>query len=315
MIELRHLDDATLTLGFGGDTLNTAIYLARYAQRSGATVHYVTALGDDDYSDAMVQQWVAEGIATDLITRLEGRLPGLYLIRTDDDGERSFTYYRSAAAARELFLADPAGALDERLAAFDWLYLSAISVSILDEVSRQRLWAALDRAREGGARVAFDTNYRPAGWPDAAVARTAVRTTLERVDVALPSFEDDQRLFGDVDVDACADRLHGLGVSEVVVKQGTQGCFVSAEGIRRRVPAALSRAIDTTAAGDAFNAAYLAARIGGTDPAVAATCGHRLASAVVRHPGAIIPAAATPSLELGTDLMTAQDETADARRP
>jgi 2-dehydro-3-deoxygluconokinase len=147
-------------------------------------VHYVTALGDDDYSDAMVQQWVAEGIATDLIARLEGRLPGLYLIRTDDDGERSFTYYRSAAAARELFLLDPAGALDERLAAFDWLYLSAISVSILDEVSRQRLWAALDRARESGARVAFDTNYRPAGWPDAEVARTAVRTTLERVDVA-----------------------------------------------------------------------------------------------------------------------------------
>jgi 2-dehydro-3-deoxygluconokinase len=106
-----------------------------------------------------------------------------------------------------------------------------------------------------------------------------------------------------------------LGVSEVAAKQGTQGCLVSAEGIRRRVPAVLSRAIDTTAAGDAFNAAYLAACIGGTDPAVAAGCGHRLASAVVRHPGAIIPTAATPSLELDTDLMTAQDEIADARRP
>jgi len=318
MIELRHVDDDSLALGFGGDTLNTAVYLARYAGAVGATVHYVTALGQDPYSDAMVRQWEAEGIGTDLVQRLEGRLPGLYFIRTDDDGERSFTYYRSAAAAREMFAAGAAATLSAQLTGFDWLYLSAVSVSILDEQSRRVLWAALDRARAGGTRVAFDSNYRPAGWPDAAAARAAVRATLRRVDLALPSLDDEQALFGDADAAGCAARLQRLGVAEVVVKQGHHGCLVSADGSRQRVPTVAGRAVDTTAAGDAFNAGYLAARIGGADAAAAAACGHRLAGAVVGHPGAIIPIGVTPPLQLGVSAAAPRREDhggAGARQP
>jgi 2-dehydro-3-deoxygluconokinase len=322
MIELRHLDDDTLALGFGGDTLNTAVYLARCMgggrgsegegerQRAGgrgsgsASVHYVTALGDDVYSDEMVRRWRAEGIATDHVVRLPGRLPGLYIIRTDDRGERSFTYYRSASAAHELFRGDAGRALVDRLAAFDWLYLSGITLSILGGGARQQLWAGLDRARARGVRVAFDTNYRPAGWPDGKSAHAAVQSTLERVDLALPSLDDQRQLFGDRDAQACARRLHALGVAEVVVKQGSDGCVVSARGSSRVVPTVPVRAMDTTAAGDAFNAAYLAARMRGTPPVAAAHSGHRLAGVVVGHPGAIIPDEAMPSVDTGDPGMT-----------
>ena len=99
MIELREQADGRLTRGFGGDTLNTAIYLARL----GVSVDYATALGDDGWSDEMLASWKAEGVGTDLVVRLPGRLPGLYVIQTDDKGERRFSYWRANAPARDLY--------------------------------------------------------------------------------------------------------------------------------------------------------------------------------------------------------------------
>ena len=83
----------------GGDTFNTAVYMAR----AGIDVAYATALGDDPYSDGIVSMAAAEGIGTDLILRVPGRLPGLYMIETDPKGERRFRYWRDEAPARELF--------------------------------------------------------------------------------------------------------------------------------------------------------------------------------------------------------------------
>jgi len=294
MIELRHVDDETLALGFGGDTLNTAVYLARCGRGIGIEVDYVTAVGDDPYSRAMIEGWRRENVGTDHVALIHGRHPGLYLIRTDDAGERSFTYYRSESAAREMFRA-PGVRLDETLHAYDLVYLSGITLSILDSASRERLWDALDAARAGGGRVAFDTNYRPWGWSDEHAARVAVERTLQRTDIALPTLEDERQLFGDADEEACVRRHQSLGCQEVAVKLGAQGTFVASQTDRWRVPAARpDRVVDTTAAGDAFNAAYLAARLGGGVPESAAIEGNRLAAVVIAHAGAVIPRAVMP---------------------
>ena len=99
MVELSERPDGSLVRGFGGDTLNTALYLARL----GVAVDYVTALGDDVWSDEMAAAWAREGIGLGQVRRLPGRMPGLYIIRTDPAGERSFHYWRERAAARDLF--------------------------------------------------------------------------------------------------------------------------------------------------------------------------------------------------------------------
>jgi len=78
MIELSEHADGSLTRSYGGDTLNTALYMARL----GTPVDYVTALGDDGWSDEMLAAWKAEGIGTAKVLRLPGRLPGLYVIQT-----------------------------------------------------------------------------------------------------------------------------------------------------------------------------------------------------------------------------------------
>jgi 2-dehydro-3-deoxygluconokinase len=178
------------------------------------------------------------------------------------------------------------------------IYLSGISLSLYGEPGRERLLAALDRARAAGARVAFDTNYRPQGWGAAQAARAAMNAVLARVDVALCSFDDERAVHGDADASSAAARLRESGAREVVVKLGAHGALVAPpDGAAQEVPAERSSepVVDTTAAGDSFNAAYLAARLRGLAPLAAARAGHRLAAAVVRHPGAIIPRAAMPA--------------------
>ncbi|MTJ81451.1 MAG: sugar kinase [Telmatospirillum sp.] len=289
MIEMADRGDGTMTMAYAGDTLNTAVYLARL-NGPALAVDYVTALGDDPYSDGMVAFWRQEGIGTDWVARLPGQLPGLYLIRTDDEGERSFYYYRSAAPARSLFDLPSTVDLLDHLAGADMVHFSGITLAILSYPARDRLAEALQKLRRGGTRIVFDGNYRPALWPSADVARRVVTRFLSFVDMALPSADDEQALFGDQSCEAVADRLGDLGVGEILVKNGSKGCFISSGQMRRHVPVArLVRPVDTTGAGDSFNAGYLSGRIAGLEPAEAADLGGRLAATVIAHRGAIIP--------------------------
>jgi 2-dehydro-3-deoxygluconokinase len=298
MIELRHLGETQLELAFGGDTFNTATYIARAGRPFGLKVDYATAVGDDPYSEAMRAFFAGEGVGTDLVGVLKGRLPGLYAIRTDARGERTFYYWRREAAARDMFAGESGRALADALASYDWIYLSGITLSILDEAAQARLTEALDRARARGGRVVFDSNYRARGWTSAAAARDCFAAILKRVDVALPTFGDEQAVWDDDEPRWTIERLHGYGVNEIAVKNGDNVALASDGRTLFQIAAEpVAEVVDTTAAGDAFNGGYLAARIAGFDVERAVRAGHRLAGAVIRHRGAIIPPEATPTLE------------------
>lgn len=291
MVELSERPDGSLVRSFGGDTLNTALYLARL----GVAVDFVTALGDDAWSDEMAAAWGREGIGLDRVRRLPGRMPGLYIIRTDAAGERSFHYWRDQAAARDLFSAPGADETRAALETYDLVYLSGISLSLYGTVGRDALSETLSALRARGGRVAFDTNYRPRGWPDRAVARTAFRAALAQADLIFASTEDLDWLFGAAGLD---EVLRHRGRAEIVLKgPGGPGpvARVLHGAAETAVPAVpVDRVIDTTAAGDSFAAGYLAARLSGQSPEAAAAAAHRLAGAVIGHRGAVIPRAAMP---------------------
>ena len=296
MIEIAVKPGGDAQLASGGDTLNTAVYLAR----QGVAVDYATALGDDPYSDEMLGRWQAEGVGTGLVPRLPGRVPGLYMIRTDDRGERSFHYWRDRAPARELFELPGAADLAGRLAGYDLLYFSGITLSLYSDRGRDAFQAMLEAARAKGARIVFDGNYRPRGWPDKARAQAEFERFLRLATHALPTFDDEQALFGDADPAATIARLQGWGVGEIVVKCGGDGCRVAtADGVVAVPVPLVVTPVDTTAAGDSFNAGYLAGRAAGLDPAAAALRGHRLAAAVIGHRGAIVPRGAMPDFAGG----------------
>jgi 2-dehydro-3-deoxygluconokinase len=289
MIELSPAGERTMDLAYAGDVCNTAVALARLGRGSDLVVQFVTRLGDERHSEAMLAEWGEEGIDTALVDRLPGRAPGLYLIELDERGERSFSYYRSESPARELLADDDhAAALRAGLDGVDWLFLSAVTLSLLAPGAHERLLVLLDELRAGGTRVALDTNYRARGWPGPEVARGRIAGVLARGDLALPTLDDERVLFGDGDLDACLERLHGLGVSEVAVKLGAEGACVSWPGGVERVPARSGvEIVDSTGAGDAFDAAYLHARLTGEEPPAAAAAGNALAAATLGHRGAI----------------------------
>ena len=280
-----------MDLCYGGDTLNSAVYLAR----QGVAVDYVTALGDDPMSAWMADQWRGEGVGCDLIDFQPNALPGLYLVETDERGERSFFYWRDNSPARRVF-DDQVRTKDlfARLAGHAWLCLSGITLAIYDEPSRQRLFEQLANYRSQGGRVVFDSNYRPKLWSSRQEIQRAYESMYRHTDMALPTIEDEQQVFGDPDENSVISRLQSWGVGEIALKMGERGCLVAIDDQRDLVAANKVAVVDTTSAGDSFNAGYLGARLKGRSVNQAAKAGHRLASVVIQHRGAIIPAEAMP---------------------
>jgi 2-dehydro-3-deoxygluconokinase len=275
--------------GYGGDTLNTAVYLARL----GADVDYITALGDDSLSDEMIAGWAAEGVGTRRVVRIAGKLPGLYMIQTDDKGERKFFHWRESAAARSLMDLPETEDLLNSLPTYDLVYLSAITLSLYSEDGRGLLLEALKRARLLGTRFVFDTNFRARGWPDLNLARSAFSAAFEAADIVLASTEDLLPLYPN---ETNETLLAGISSPEVVLKLAEPATILRFAGGTTEVKAepVTRPVVDTTAAGDSFAAAYVAARLSGAEPIEAARAGHRLAGVVVCYPGAIIPRYAMP---------------------
>lgn len=291
MVELTRGPDGRYAMGCGGDTFNTAVYLSR----AGVNTAYATALGDDDYSENIVSLARVENVQTNLMLRIPGRLPGLYIIETDPHGERRFHYWRDRAPARELFELPDWGRIAEALVAAKVIYFSGITLALYSNVGLGRLFATAEMARQKGALIVFDGNFRPKLWSgDVARVRAVYSEALKRTDIALPTFDDEALLWGDASPEATIERLKMFGLQEVVVKNGQNPALAFTKGqVEQVAPEEKIDPVDTTAAGDSFNAAYLAARLTGHGTIEAVKAGHQLAGKKIRHRGAIMPREAT----------------------
>lgn len=294
MIELSE-SKTDLVRHFGGDTLNTAVYLTR--ANPELAVHYVTAMGTDAISGAMMAEWQREGVHTDLVQRLDHKLPGLYLIETDEQGERTFHYWRSDAAARYWLQGPEVNPVCQQLRGFDYLYLSGISLAILSPADRVTLLEQLAQCRAAGVKIAFDNNYRPRLWESKEAAQQTYSAMLALTDIAFLTLDDEFSLWGDHQEAQTLARTQALGVDELVIKRGAEPCLIAQGDRQKEVPAmslAREQVIDTTAAGDSFSAGYLAKRLARASASEAASYAHLLASIVIQHRGAIIPLPAMP---------------------
>lgn len=300
MIQLQLDADKQIQKSFAGDTLNTAVYLARLEHLHSTEVHYVTALGTDDFSEEMVQQWKSEGIHCDSVRRLEGELPGMYYINVDEHGERSFLYWRSEAAAKKLLAETTKPALTS-LAEFDYIYLSGISLAILPAEDRAKLVTLLSEAREKGSKVCFDNNFRPRLWQSKEEAQDWYKQVLCITDTAILTYDDEEDLWGDTSTDQTKARCQECGIKEIVIKRGSEPCLIESEAFTGEVAAqkvAKDKVVDTTAAGDSFSAGFLAGALTETaKPNQSAAVGHLVAGTVIQHLGGVIEKAPIEALD------------------
>jgi 2-dehydro-3-deoxygluconokinase len=281
MIELSRDSNGVARVSFGGDTLNTAVYLARL----GVATSYMTAIGVDAWSASLRADWVHEGLDTRCVTTHPSKAPGLYAISTDAAGERSFTYWREQSAARAFFETVGASKALVSAAQADLLYLSGITLALFTMDERAQILELCHTVRANGGRVAFDPNFRPQLWESKEAFQDAVRLIAPALSITLPSFDDEAAVWGDQSPEETAARWTSLGVAEVVVKNGIAGALTSSGVVCGPI---VTAPVDTTGAGDSFNAGYLGALLAGSSTAVAALAGANLAATVIQYPGAII---------------------------
>lgn len=275
--------------GVAGDSYNTAIYLSR----AGLEVSYLTRLGDDALSDDIIEHLTAEGIDAALIERVANRRPGLYLIDNDTFGERHFHYWRDHAPVRELF------AQPRHLPDIDVFYFTGITLAVTRAGLAHTL-ALLGDLRARGCRIVFDPNYRPALWDDIQQARQHCAAVLPLCDTVLPTLSDDTALWDIRTIEASRAHYQRCGASELVIKGAdlVAHAFTAEEHVEQRAPSV--KALDTTGAGDAFNAGFLASRLRGGGLRDALTNAQRLSAAVVQHRGAILPRAGDTAAHPGS---------------
>ncbi|MFC4292394.1 sugar kinase [Sphingorhabdus arenilitoris] len=270
---------------YGGDTLNTAIHLSRM----GHDVAYATAVGADPVSDALIAAWAAEGLNTNHILRHPQRSPGMYAIHLDDKGERSFLYWRDHSAARDMFSLPEMDAVITAAQKANLLYFSLITLAILPDDGRRKLLDLAATLRQNGGQVAYDSNFRPNLWANFAEARMWSQRAMAVTDIGLPTNVDECQLHEQQLSEAeIAARWTDSGCSEVVVKAGEKGCLLSRAGEAPvHFDANLVTVIDSSGAGDAFNAGYLGGRVAGMTAQDAIAKGQALASKVIGQYGAI----------------------------
>ena len=286
MVEFAPVGENIYRRGFAGDTLNTCWHIAKIVQDHGR-VDYFTRVGTDAFSSEFLDFLAGSGLASDSIARDAERSIGLYVISLAG-AERSFSYWRDSAAARRL--ADDYDKLSKAISGAGLIHISGITLAIIGEAGRRNLLKALDAARSGGSMVSYDPNVRPRLWRDAAEMQSALREVLEVTDIALPSFDDEAKLWGDFDPEETVKRMTMAGVREIAVKNGQNSVALFIDGSLSRVPTPeVSNIRDTTGAGDSFNAGYLAGRLVGMTPSEACQLGQGVAGEVISHFGALAP--------------------------
>ena len=286
MVELSAIDFSkkNANIGVAGDTLNTAIYLKRLLGVS-ADVDYMTVLGQDHFSNQVTKYIESEEIGIGVIRRVEQKAVGLYAINTDGNGERTFSYWRESSAARLLFQ------LDEdfmKLTKYDLIYFTGISLAILPEGIRDRLLDFLLK-RSPDLKVAFDSNYRPNLWESKEIAQKSIKRAFMCSDVALPSLDDELNLLELKTEGEVSGWFLNTNIAQTVLKRGPSGPkLIGTETHDCKFPS-LQNVTDSTAAGDSFNAGFLASYMMGYSVLESARHGHDLAKVVVSHSGAICP--------------------------
>lgn len=270
---------------YGGDVLNTSVYLSR----NNIKTSFISALGNDSNSHWLLEEWQKENIDCSLVQKLDGYYPGLYMIELDDVGERSFMYWRNNSAAKKFF--ENISLLKKTLRSiknFDYIYFSGITLAIMSEEVRDYFINYLKKFRLNGGKVIFDSNYRPILWRTQYQAKNNYIKAYKNCDIALPTYDDEKLLFNYKTKKECIQAIQKKGVKDIVLKLGKDGCFYLDEGKQVLVSTGKVKSIDTTGAGDSFNAGYISAIINGKGKNKACKYGNSIAKNVIRKKGAII---------------------------
>ncbi len=282
MIELSAIAHNQYQSAFAGDTLNTLYYLAQHSDCS-----YMTVIGQDQRSEAFKSFLIQNKIKTDYVVSHPEKQMGLYLIDNDASGERYFSYYRNDSAAKTL-MTFWSNITIEQLCQFDVIYLSGITLAILGENDAIQLINHLERYQHQGGQIFFDNNYRSKLWCNPKQAHKLFQTIHQLASVIFVTYADEQDCYQDSNIEACYRRYQAYAALTVIKDGPNPVSVIHNNSIQQYPSLKVKKVIDTTGAGDAFNAGFIAGYLSGHNIEKACQQACLLASKVIQHQGALI---------------------------
>lgn len=289
MIELMRTSKDSMAQSYAGDVYNTAVYLKRAF--ADVNVGIMSAVGEDALSLDMIERFGSESINSELVFKSDTRNAGMYLIQTDDEGERTFTYWRENSAARTV-MAYVDKYVTAELSQSDVFFFSGISLAVIEPQDRDALWSLISTLKANGVQIIFDPNYRARMWSTPAEAKLQFEKAFRLSDMVLPGIDDFAQLYGIDTFEGIIEFCQPFEISELVIKNGPEGVrVITANQSENFAIQAVDNVVDTTSAGDSFNGLYVGARLQGLDIAQAVHLASKAAAVVIQHRGAIVPSA------------------------
>ena len=286
-------NSSNMTINFGGDTYNSAVYFSRLTNDKTNTF-YSTALGKDNFSKKMISRFKNENIKCDYIRTDGENPPGLYSIEINEKGERSFSYWRDQSPSKYIFLGSKGKKLVKDINNADVFYYTGISAGILDEKQRK------DLINIGSSAIicGFDFNYRSQLHYNKKVSQLLFNEINNRVDIHFVSFDDARELFkikNPLEIFEIINEKKNL----ILIRYKNSIIFKNKQQEIKTVTVPHGEVVDTTAAGDAFNGSFLAIMNNNKNVPVEENIliSHSVTREVIKHRGAIISKNKMPKIK------------------
>jgi fructokinase len=234
----------------GGAPANVAVAAARLGEEAA----FAGSVGRDLFGDFILRALEAEGVQTSAVRRCEPPTrTSLAFVEIGEDGDRSFTFYRSDPAADELI--SPEDISEEFLSGASLVNFG--SILLIKDPARSAVHKAARLAHDLTVPTAFDVNFREHLWSSVEAAREAVDPLLDLSTIVKLGDDEVAPLLGTESIEEAAQQLLGRGISLVLVSLGPDGAFYATQEFSGHVPAFEVEVVDATGAGDAFLAATL----------------------------------------------------------
>jgi fructokinase len=240
----------------GGAPANVAVAAVRLGARSA----FIGKVGDEAFGHHLADVLRQEGVDVRGMRFDEEARTGMAFIAMPDENTSEFVFYRNPGADMRLRADELDRELLQEARAFHFG-----SLSLGQEPSRSATMEAVRVAREAGALISFDVNYRPTLWNSPQEAYDRIMATVPHVDLLKVNEVELALLAGSEDLDAASKALLEQGPDLCVVTLGPEGSYFQVAGGGEHVPPFKVQTVDATGCGDAFVAGLLCQLVVGAE--------------------------------------------------
>ena len=283
MIEMTNVEKELYNYSVAGDTLNFTSYL----DQSIFNKFYLTAIGTSDINKGVISFFKKKKINTNLVKKISSKEIGLYLIKNTKRGEKKFYYWRDDSAAN-FFFNHINKSLFINKYTFDYIYLTGITLSILDFKNIDKFITNLSVLRKKNSKIIFDFNIRIKRWSKKNL-NLYLNKILPNVDILFCSGEDLVCWKKNNNIKTFQYILKKFNIYHAIYRKNEEynySFYKNKKYMIKNKP--IKKVVDTSGAGDGYNAAYLSSFIISNNPQVALNEASKIGAKIVMKKGAIV---------------------------